>query len=438
VASGPLIADPPAPGRIIAERRFDEIETLEWTLSNGARVVLRPSTRRQDEVLFRAISPGGHSLASDEDYVPALTATSVVNAAGLGPFDRITLGKALAGKAVSIAPFISAYEEGFSGTASPRDIETLLQLVHLVFQGAREDSAAFISLQQRMKAGVANRGANPATAFLDTVNAIMTGRHPRAAPPSPELYDRMDLGRSIAFFEDRFADARDFTFFFVGSFAPDSMRPLVERWLATLPATGRVEAGRDLGIRPPTGVVEKVVRAGREPRAQTQIIFSGPMEYSPEEASLIAALADVLEHRLRESLREEQGGTYAVFVMSSVTRQPWESYRVSIAFGADPARLEDLTAEVFRQIERLQEEPPLGSEIRAVREARKRAREARREQNGPLLEDLVNAYRYELDPVAALQETPLESVTEGEVRRAARTYLRRDRYVRVTLLPEEG
>src|SRR5690606_13729516 len=157
-----------------------------------------------------------------------------------------------------------------------------------------------------------------------------------------------------------------------------------------------------------------------------------------EESSLIAALADVLERRLRESLREEQGGTYAVSVTSSVTRRPWESYRVSIAFGADHARLEELTAEVFRQIEMLQEEPPAGAEIGAVREARTRAREARREQNGPLLDDLVNAYRYELNPVAAMQETPLEAVTAEAVRRAARTYLPRDRYVRVSLLPEEG
>ena len=437
-ASGPLGAEPPTPGRITAERRFDEIETIEWTLSNGARVVLRPSTRQKDEVLFRAISPGGHSLASDEDYVPALTAASVATAAGLGPFDLITLRKALAGKVVSVGPFISAYEEGLSGSASPRDLETLLQLIHLAFKGVRADTAAFLSLQQRLKADVANRRASPASVFADTVNAIMTGRHPRAAPPSPELYDRMDLGRSIAFFQDRFADASDFTFFFVGSLEPDSLRPLVERWLATLPAAGRVEAGRDLGVRPPEGVVEKVVRAGREPRARTQIIFSGPMVYSHQEASVLAALAEVLQRRLRESLREEQGGTYAVSVVSSVTRRPWESYRVSIAFGTDPARLEELTAEMFRQIERLQAEPPGTEEMVAVREARTRAREARREYNGPLLEDLVEAYRYGEDPVAAMQETRLYSITGEDVRRAAQRYLPRDRYVRVSLLPEEG
>src|SRR5690606_279207 len=150
--------------------------------------------------------------------------------------------------------------EGLSGAASPRDLETLFQLVYLKFTAPRPDTVAFMAYRSQARASVANRAANPDIAFSDTVRVVLAQGHPRARPPSPEMFDQLDMWKSFEIYRDRFADASDFTFYIVGSFEPEDVREYVETYLASLPSLGRIERGRDLGIRPPRGVVEKVVR----------------------------------------------------------------------------------------------------------------------------------------------------------------------------------
>lgn len=435
-STAPLVPEPPAPGAITKERRIDTLGVTVWTLSNGARVVLKPTDFKADQVVMRAFGPGGTSLAPDSEYVAATTAAAVVAAGGAGAMSRIELDKALAGKEVSVSPFVSGLQQGLMGSGSPRDLETMFQLMYLYFTRPRSDTSAFRALRDRFGTLVENRSRSPQAAFQDTFQVVVTQHSPRARPVTRAWVRQMDLPSSLAFYRARFAHARDFTFVFVGHFAIDSIRPLVRQWIASLPPGGTGESWRDLGIRPPSGVVRRAVHQGAEPRSETRIVFHGPMQYSDAEAYRLSSLGDVLSLRLRDVLREQLGGTYNVSVDALAEREPVQSYAVSIDFGAAPDRLDSLSDVVFRQVAELQQTGPTAAELEKVKETQKREREVALRQNGFWIAALSHWARYGGDPAAVLDyDRRVDALDVATLRDVARRYLDVHRYVQVSLYP---
>lgn len=437
VASGqPLLERPPQPGSIVTTTTRPAFGLTEWELSNGVRVVLLPTQFRRDEVMFRATSPGGTSLASDADYVAAMTADRVIGAGGLGPFDAIQLRNALAGKAGSVTAFIGDTEEGLAGGASPKDLETMFQLIHLTFTQPRADATVFKVFADQMTAMLASQQASPEWVFEQTLRATLAQNHMRERPMTPELVKQMDLQKSFAFYKDRFADASDFTFVLAGSFDLATIKPFVEQYLASLPALRRNETWRNLGITPPRGIVEKVVRQGVEPKSQVDIVFPGSMRYDVPDRVALDALAVVLETRLRETLREALGGTYGVQVEANSSKIPEPRYSVTIGFGCDPDRTEELVKALFREIETLKAAGPTDGDVDDAREALLRNHESGMAQNSSLVASIAAAYENSED-VSTFFGLPEQyaKLTAASVQEAARRYLDTGNYVRVTLLP---
>ncbi|HEX2191292.1 MAG TPA: insulinase family protein, partial [Longimicrobiaceae bacterium] len=437
VSDRPLVPVPPRPGRVVSERVVPGVGVREWTLSNGVRVFLKQTDFKEDEFLFAGNSPGGLSLAPDSLWIPAVTATGVVQAGGVGELDLVELGKRLSGELVGVGASIGELREGFSGGGSSRDVETLLQLVHLYFTAPRADTTAFLTYQARAREALRNRAASPEAAFQDTLRLTLTQGHPRARPLTSESFERMDLGRSMAFYRDRFADAGDFTFYFVGSLDPDSLRPLVERWLGGLPSTGREESWRDVGMRYPSGVVRRTVRKGVEPKARTQLVFTGSAAFDRDTLAALRAMGEVLQLRLRDLLREDMGGTYGVGVSAGAVREPRPTYTVSVAFGTSPERLDELTAVVLAQVDSLKRSGPTAEELRKVREAERRSRETEMRDNGFWISQMISY----VGNGWALGDIPGDGgrtarLTPEAVREAARRYLDTGNYVQVSLLPE--
>jgi zinc protease len=438
VASGPLVPQPPRPGTVVEESAVPEIGVTVWKLSNGARVLLKPTDFKNDEVLMAASSPGGHSLASDTDYTSAIFASVLAGMSGVGNLSSVELDKALAGKFAQVSPYIAETREGVSASASTRDIRTLFELTHLYFTMPRRDSAAFASYTSRMRSILANRDADPETPFWDTLQVTLAQHHPREKPLTVRTVDDVSLERALAFYRERFADAGDFTFVFVGNFTLDSIRPLVLQYLASLPAGGRVESGRDLRIRPPTGVVQKTLRKGTEPKSRTQVIYTGSFEGDRAERHALASLIDVLDIRLREVLREDQGGTYGVSVSQSVQREPWSHYAVHISFGSAPERLDSLASMVFTVIEQLQTTGPSAADLAKVKETQRRSFEKGMRENNFWVSQLQARTENNEDLRNVLSYPNLvDALTADRVRDAARKYLRKDNYVRISLFPEK-
>jgi zinc protease len=439
VRDRPLVGEPPTPGAVVATSELPALGVTEWRLSNGVRVVLKPTDFRNDQVSMVAFSPGGHSLAGDDEFISAVFADTVLGQGGLGEFDRSELQKALAGKAAAARTFIGELEEGLSAGGSPDDLETILQLAYLSFTSPRADAEAFAGWKTRTSELLHNRLARPEAVFSDRLSEVLTSGHPRYRPPTEEMLEEIDLERALAFHRQRFADAAGFTFVVVGSFDVDSLQPLVETWLGGLPALGVEESWLDVGVERPAGTVEVEVSAGLEPKSQVRLVLHGPAVWSREENHLLGSLIEALEIRLREILREDLGATYGVGVSGSISSRPRQEFTVSISFGCAPERAESLLELVIAELAEVRENGFEEETISKIREQQRRQREEGMKQNDFWIGVLASAYRLELDPMLILDfDTLVDSLTTDSLRDAARRYLLTDRSLRAVLYPESG
>jgi zinc protease len=435
VGSAALLSPLPTPGSIAKTTTRADLGITEWVLSNGATVVLKPTTFKEDEVVFRAVSPGGTSLASDADFIPAQTAAGVVGMGGLGQLSATDLGKTLAGKAASVDAGIGETEESLSGGGSPRDLETMFQLMHLTFTQPRADPVLFGILTSQSKVMIGNQRALPAFAFAEARTDALTQGHRRRRMPSPEMIDAMNLDKSMAFYKDRFADASDFTFVFVGTFTVDAIKPLVERYLASLPSLSRKETWKDIGVRPPRGVVERRLEKGTDPKGQASLVFTGPFQYEPARRVTIRAMATALETRLREVLREDLGGTYSVSVSAGYSKIPVSEYTISIDFGSAPERTDDLIKRVFEEIERFKADGPTEQQVTDVKTAMLRDYETNLRSNDYLASQMTFKYQFGEDVKGVFTANELfAALTPAALRDAARQYFT-ENYVKIVMGP---
>jgi zinc protease len=437
VAGSTLLDTVPEPKAVVKTATRDAVGVTEWELANGVKVVLKPTVFRQDEILFRAFSLGGSSLASDADFIPASSATQVMSAGGLGRYSSADLRRLLTGKIASAAPLIGELDEGLTGSASPKDLETLFQLIYLRFTAPRADPVAFETQRTQLKTLMANQANTPGYAFTAALAEILGQNHPRRRLPTAATIDEWNLEKSLAFYKDRFADASGFTFVFVGNIDPAVMKPLVERYLGSLPALNRHETWKDVGAHTPRGVITKQVAKGIEPKAQAAIIYFGPMTLTLEERTALRAMTEILQTRLLETIREDLGGTYSITARSAQQALPLPEFSISIGFSCDPKRLDDLVARIYQEIETFRTGGPTERQVADEREALQRDFETSSKQNGFWLGQLVNKYEYGEDPagILALADAP-KRLDAAVIHAAATRYLKGDNRVQLTLVPE--
>lgn len=430
----------PEAGNITEEKTLDKIGTTELTLSNGVKVVLKPTDFKDDEILMTASSPGGHSIYDLETYYSAVNADGVVAQSGVKDFSVTALDKYLADKNASVSPYIGSLTEGFSGNSTPKDLETMLQLTHLYFTAPRQDQEAFQSFISKNKAIYANLLSNPQYYYQDKLSRILSQNNPRGGGyPTQEDWEKVEFDETFEVYNDRFANASDFTFFFVGNFDVEEMKPLVAQYLGSLPNTGREESWEDLGIRPPSGVVEETVYKGTDPKSVVNITFTGEFEYNREEAYELNALVQALNIKLIEEIREKKSGVYGIGANANSSKYPYEHYSITVSFPCAPENVEDLTEAVFAEIKKMQENGPTAQDLQKVKETQRRDMETNLEENRYWLRTLQQAYFLGQDPQKVLDyKDAIESLTAEGLKETANKYFNFDSYVKVVLLPEEG
>ena len=429
-----LMDAPPARGTIVKTTPRPEGIT-EWTLSNGATVVLKPTTLKADQILFRAIAPGGTSLASDAEFVAARAADDVVAAGGVGKFNAVMLDKILTAKAVAVNPFIGETEQGMGGGSTPADVETMFQLIYLRFTQPRADPLAFAALAAQAKGLLANRAASPDFVFDQTVGSLLSRNHPRRQSPTAASVDQWNLAKSLEFYKARFADASNFTFVFVGSFTPESIRPFVETYLASLPATNAKEKPRDLGITLPTGAVEKTIEMGIAPKSQVAIVFSGPFEYDDRNILALRTMTLLLQSRLLDTIRQELGGTYSITATPDADKFPKPQYTMRIDWTSDPARVPALVARVFEEIENVKSTYINREWMNRIRDVLLRDYQDNSQENGYLLNLIARHYADgAIDAPLGNVPDQIGALTGEQIIAAAKKYLGGD-YVKVILMP---
>ena len=427
------------PGTITKETKNDKLGTTELVLSNGVRVILKPTDFKNDEVLMQGYSLGGQSLAPDADYYSAAYASQIVSQAGIKDFPMADMSKMLAGKNTRVSPGIGQLTEGIQGSTTPKDLETLLQLTYLYFTAPRHDKEAYTSFATKQKQQFQNLASNPQFYFFGEQNKILTQNHPRAGGlPKPEDFDKIDYEKAFQFYQSRFADASDFTFLLVGTFKTEEIKPLLERYLGSLPATGRKETWKDLGIRPPAGKVEKVINRGTDPKSQVSITFTGAAPYNADDNYALNALGQILSIKLIEKLREEKGGVYGAGASGSMSKYPYESYTFSINFPCGPDNAEALSKDALAELEKIRQQGITPEDVAKIKEQEKRETEVNIKQNRYWLTALQKADFEKINPEKILDwQKRIDSLTSDMLKNVANKYLKPDSYIKIVLMPEE-
>ncbi len=439
VSNVPLLASVPRAGSVKATRTIKAIGVTEWKLSNGIRVVLKPTDFKNDEVRVLAFSPGGHSLVKDADFDSARFASRILSEAGVGPLSAVQLRKALSGRIVAVHPEIDELSEGLSGSASPEDLDTLFQLIYLEITAPRRDETSFRAWQARESEQVRNRRLSPEASFFEDLQTFVAQNHRRRRPTTPEVLAGVDLDRALAVFRDRFADVGDFTFVFVGNVTPERLKPLVETYLASLPSKGRKETWRDVGVSPPSGVKAMTVAKGTEPKAQLVLLFHGTETWTRDNDNDLQMLEQALSIRLREVLREDMGGVYGVGANGWHTRRPKQQFGFVIQFGCAPENVDKLKQAVFDEIKALQDKGIGDAYLQKVKEARLRAHETSLKENNFWLRELKQSWEFGDDPLLITDIKPMVAkVTSQRIRAAAKRYLRSSEYVTGLLKPQSA
>lgn len=440
VTDKPLIPSEPKAGTITSVKKVDQVDAEEWTLSNGAKVIVKSTDFKDDEVLFSAYSLGGSSLYGQKDDISADVASTVMSLSGLGDFDRVSLDKLMSGKAVALSPYINDLREGFSGGSSVKDTETLFQLIYMYFMGQRADQSAFNSFITRNAGALENKKSSPEAVFQDTLQTLSVNYHPRKRPMTAELLKEADLSRIAAINHERFSDASDFKFFFVGKIDKEALKKLVEKYLASLPSTYKNESWKNLGIKEPSGVIEKTVYKGQDAKSIQYFVFHGNFDYNRRNNLLINALGKIVSTRLLEVIREEKSSVYYIDANPSVDRFPDPKYSIAIYYGADPAKLGELKEAVFAQIKDIATNGPSANDLQKAKEKLLRERETNVRENKYWLSILSNTWYYSNADFSGFNdyEKTVNGFTIDDIKAAATKWFDFKNYFGVALKPESA
>jgi zinc protease len=434
-----LMASLPAGGRVVSERQNAALGVTEWTLSNGVKVILKPTDFKNDEILVSATRFGGQSLFGQPDMYNAGYASSAIAAMGLGEFAPTDLQKMLAGKVVSVNAGLGSLTDGVSASSSPTDLETMLQLLILKFGSPRLDAALFESFVSRSQDAARNATARPESVFSDALQTTLYNAHPRAwLTPRPANFEQIRIERVRAIYQQRFSSAKGMTFVLVGSFTPEGIKPLVARYLGSLPTPDLPEAYADLGLRPVSGVVKKNVRAGSEPKSLVSLTFSGAAVYSDEEQMRVLALVEVLNIKIIDVLREKLTLIYGGGMRGGLTRDPYAHFTLGTSLPCAPENVDKVVAATFGEIQKIQEHGPDASDLAKVKQNWLTKHRQDLRENRYWLGKLQTAEMYKSNPADLLDyEKQVAAITAADIQIAAQRYLKQDNYVQVVLYPEQ-
>lgn len=436
VSDEPLMKEAPKGGKIVAETKNDMFGTTELTLSNGVKVIIKKTDFKADEILMKGVSPGGSSLFPDSEIIN-IKGLDAVEVGGLGNFSAVDLEKVLAGKKASVSYSIGDKTETINGSCSPKDFETMMQLTYLTFTAPRKDDDAFASYKNRSKAALLNQEMNPRVAFSDSINKALMMGHPRSIRIKADMIDKMDYDKILSMYKDRYKDASDFTFIFVGNVDVEKMKPSIAEYLGALPAINRKETFKDNKMEYRKGVYKnEFVRKQETAKASNFICFTGACRYDLRNDILLDMTSQILDLVYTEKVREEEGGTYGVYVGGNLSKYPKEVAGLQIIFDTAPEKRENLMKIIFAEIENLSKNGPSETNLNKVKEYMLKKHTENLKENkywlGAIDEYLFTGVNREGD-----YEKTVNSITAQDIRKFADNLFKQKNEVEVSMISPE-
>lgn len=408
--------------------------TTEWTLANGTRIVVKPTTFKADEVRMSATAKGGLSLLSDEEYYMGEMMPSINAMSGIGRFSATELRKQLSGKSASVQNNTSEYASTINGSCSPKDLETMLQLLYLDFTSPRFDQNDYNTLINTLNAQLANVESNPDYLAQKRFLEVSYGNNPRRQMISQELVSKFDFAKLPAIYEKLYPNANSFTFIFVGNVDLETLKPLVEKYIGSIPASKKTNFVDDKASVVKGDVTEDFRVAMQQPKVNVHYLFSGDMPYTFKNKLALTFLTQALNARYLVSIREEKGGTYGVQVYGTTDYIPAERYEMHINFDTNEEMADELREIVMKELRQIADNGPLTEDIEKTREFLLKNWQNTLEQNGSWMGYLQSKYGSGLDFVREYKSA-VEALTNADVQAMARKVLEDGNLVKVIMRP---
>ena len=434
-----LMDRPTKAGKIVSENHNKELGLFELKLSNGVNVILKTTDFKNDQVMMSAMRFGGQSLYDVKDKFNAQYANATVWSMGLKDYSPTDIPKILAGKSAYLQTNNGHYTESMSGTAGSADVESLFQLLYLRMTSPRKDEGLFKTFIKSNQDATKNTMASPELIFTDALVSTLFNNHPRLVRTArPEDFNQIELERCLAIFAERYGSAKGLTFIIVGSFELEKIKPLITLYLANLPTTEIISTYRDLGMRPVTGVIKKEVHVGSEEKSTVSLNFTGPVNYSKEENFIFHAMIEIMNLRITEVLREKLTLIYGGGMSGSLTRVPYQNYRIGILLPCGPANVDRVIAAMFSEIEKMKIEGPLPTDLNKIKQNWLKERQIALRTNSFWLNNLQDSVLYGTDKAELLTyEARVNDVTLYDVKEAAKRYFNKENYVQVVMYPQK-
>lgn len=370
----------------------------EWILENGVKVVYKKADYEKDNVSLYAHSDGGTSLYDVKDLSNAENAAVFTNAYGVGEFNAIKLKKALAGKMASCGTSIGTNNEVVTGSATPQDLETMFQLLYLRFTSPRMDEEKFESILNQNLANVDKICKNPNKIIQDSIDFITSNYSPRTQPLCRKYLESLKMEKMYEIYKERFGNAADFTFFIVGNVDAKDLKPLVEKYLGSLPTSDKREDWVDNNVRSPKGIVKKVIPIKMEtPKSLVVTSFRHEMPYNLHDMYCNNVLRGILDVRYTENIREKEGGTYGVSVNSEASKEPVPIYTMTMTFNCDPDKADHLKSLIYAEIEKVKKEGVTQDEINNITKNLLKDFEQSKPHNSYWLSVITTYYIYDIN-----------------------------------------
>jgi zinc protease len=424
--------------KVKSTKKLPEFNAVEWTLGNETKVIYRQADYEKDQVSLIALSDGGSSKVENDKIASAMMLPQFVGSFGLGDYDATALKKALTGKKASMGTGLSDLNESFSGSSTPKDFETMMQLLYLEFENPRFDKEAYEALLGRYKAYVANMANNPQKIIGDSLSLIFTCKNPRTKLVTPELFNEISLEQMESIYKDRFADAGDFTYFIVGNIDEATARTMAEKYIGSLTNLPRKEKWIDRKIESPKGKTVREIEIPLEVKKSTVVVnYDAKLKYTPEQNLLLSVFRDILNLRYIEEIREKEGGTYGVRVSASSSKFPKAEKSLNMTFDTDPEKAAQMKAIIYREIDKIAQNGPTKVDLDKVVESLLKNREQSKLHNSYWLQALNTWYGYKINTTSAENfENILNKMTTADVQKFVKSFLAKADVVDIIFKPK--
>lgn len=436
----PLVKKAPKAAKIVATNKNESLGTTEWTLSNGAKVVLKPTKFKNDEILFTAYSKGGYSHITTENLPAVVFMTEIVSQNGIGNFSNTQIQKLLTGKTASMRASIDNDSEHLDGISSVKDFDTMLQLAYLYMTAPRRDDEAFEALMNMYKTVLANRASNPKAAFSDSVLTMQSNHDKRVVLFNQQTYDQIDQLKALQAYKERFANPADFVFFFTGNIDPDdkATQKAICTWIGGIKGDKKLhEEYIDNGERTPRGNVKNYFKREMTTHtASNRIVYTASMDYTLQNRIAMNLIGNILSTRYLESIREREGGSYGVGCGGWVAEYPEQQAWLVMQFDTDPEKQEKLMGIIHEEINTIVENGPLATDLAKEKEILLKSFDENIERNN--FWDATILYRYYIDGVNYVDDyrAAVEAITGETIQNTLKAVVEQGNILEVVMLPE--